>query len=260
MQPIHKSKEILDELGSILQADQTINDMRLRKYVNDINKYFHGLEKNYALGVAYGLNKDISRAIYYFDLALQVPNGDYALGYISIICNLGTTRQARELCTRVALQYESKMFARFAFQYSLYYADLENMNVFMARWIKLSLDDERVKLEDELKKSGLALSRFRDVAGFSQSEHETLSGMVMDLIDENDYRVLGVQYFSTNSFDESLNSYIVSTSCSSSSALANMNMDLAFKLVAHDELLNKDFSVYIKGPDRDSSLEGSTCQ
>lgn len=136
----------------MLQSGQTIDDMSLMRYINDINKYFSGLEKNYALGIAYGLNKNIQKSIYYFELALQVPNGDYALGYLSIICNLGSTRQARELSARLATEYESKIFAKFAFQYSLFFADLKMMGVFMTQWIKLSLNEERMKLQEELKK------------------------------------------------------------------------------------------------------------
>lgn len=260
MQPIHKSEELLTKMASMLQSGQTINDMVLMRYIIDINKYFSGLGKNHALGIAYGLNKNIQKSIYYFELSLQVPNGDYALGYLSIICNLGTSRQAKELSARLATEYESKIFARFAFQYSLYFSDLKMMNVFMAQRIKLSLNEERMKLQEELKEASSALSKFRDTAGFSQSETEMLSGIVMDLINENNYQVLSVEYVSDNRFDESINSYMVTINCSTASTLADMNMDLAFKFADHDELLGKKFSVYIKGSDSDTESEAFTCQ
>ncbi|ATC75045.1 hypothetical protein BG257_10620 [Proteus mirabilis] len=260
MQPIHKSEELLSKMASMLQSGQTIDDMSLMRYINDINKYFSGLEKNYALGIAYGLNKNIQKSIYYFELALQVPNGDYALGYLSIICNLGSTRQARELSARLATEYESKIFAKFAFQYSLFFADLKMMGVFMTQWIKLSLNEERMKLQEELKKASSALSKFRDMAGFSQPETEMLSGIIMDLIDDNNYQVLSVEYISDNRFDEPINSYMVTTNCSTASTLADMNMDLAFKFADHEEFLGKKFSVYIKGSDSDAGSEASSCQ
>lgn len=260
MQPVHKSEELLSEITSILESGGTINDMTLMKYINEINKYFSGLEKNFALGKAYGINKNIAKAAHYFELSLQIPNGDYALGYLSVICRLGTTRQARELSARLASQYESRIFANFAFQYSLYYLDIDMMERFMSQWMKLSLDEDRMELNKELNRAMSALSKFKDMAGLSQSEVELLSSLVMDVVDEHEHQVLGVQFISDNRFDEPINSYMVTTNCSAAVALANMNMELAFKFAGHDELLGKKFSVYIKGSDNDSALEASTCQ
>ncbi|MFN7050144.1 hypothetical protein ACK4QX_20880 [Proteus mirabilis] len=247
MQPIHKSDELLESMESWLSNQNFITEFRLMGLLKDIDNYFSGLRKNYAKALAYSLIKDLKKAEYYFELSLQIPDAHYATNYMAIVNNYGSIIKTKELSERFAEEYESISFSTLAFESSLYLSDMERAEYYIQKAIKLSNDEDRMKLKDDFESANLALSRFKEKAGFEKDEAKLLSSIIMNILESNNIRIKGISYIYEQNHEEKLNTYIVTAQCEDPSKIADMNMDLAFKLAEYDELLDKNFSAIIRG-------------
>lgn len=247
MQAKLKSEEILDNLIDYLSNGGFLTEIRLRGVLNDIEENFSGINKNYAKALSYSLAKNFDRAIYHFELALQSKNMECALNYMAVVNNNCGVSKSVEVADRLLKEYESKTILKTACGLAIFRINIAQLEKYMEVAMKLSNDEDRMKLKKDFDSASFAISKFKEFAGFNNGEEELLSDIVLGILDEKNIRIRGVKFITDSKHEESINSYLVTVYCDDPREIANINMSIAFKLADHDVFLDKKFSTIVQG-------------
>ncbi|MDE9544770.1 tetratricopeptide repeat protein [Xenorhabdus bovienii] len=247
IQPLLKADSLANELTDALKRGDSITEIELRRYLNDIAKYSSGIQLAYLKALAYSLANKKDKAIEYFEIALQTPNTVYAGNYLAYIHYRGRFSERRELSQRLARQYESPSMCFMAYQVNIFHGDVSAAEEFYKKYIKLSQEKESDFLSKEFQDAKSKLQEFLDGSGLSEEQVAILASSIIEVIDANEVRVRGIEILSTKGHEEKVNAYSMSVLTDDAELLANMNFELSYKLAEHDELSDKKFSAWIRG-------------
>lgn len=239
-----KSDEIAHELTDSLSRGVVLHEMALQRYLHEIEKLDRADKqmKFYLMALAYGAAGKKAQAIDCFEASLLFPDEIRANNYLSYLADKGGMEEYKELLFRLARQYEVRKFIELAHDISLYFGDVSKMNEFSAKYNKLSNEDEVQKMSDHFIDSVELLNLFKNATGLSEEDFYKVGKSAFIVMDRNSYKPSSVSFMIIN--EEKTNSYIVGVECDNASDIASMNIELAFELAEHEELLDKQFSAW----------------
>lgn len=116
---------------------------------------------------------------------------------------------------------------------------------------------ERMNISDEASKMlqrALSIIKFIEGVGMDQKQTQKLMAIMTSIADK--YRFSDLTIGTMSDKDNNANALIFYTSCKSFEAIADANLDLAYAIADHDDLLEMDFSpIFDYREDMESYLE-----
>lgn len=88
---------------------------------------------------------------------------------------------------------------------------------------------------------------FLEKAQLDDSAKSKLVDAILEVMSEKGVNVHSFSIIAGSPHDKYLNMYDITLDTANVDLLADANMDLAYKLAKHDELLGKNFSVWLSG-------------
>lgn len=250
MQPLTKEQQLHNDLTSLLSSGEVINEIKMAQYLREIDSNTSGANKLYLKALSYAAARKKEKAKEYFEQSLPGGEAIFYANYLAFIDDFGSFPEWKRLAEMASDTFPSvKSFARSSFEGCLFCCDLSGANYFLSRYTKLcgQDDEDMMSMVSNYQEREDYIESFLDRAQFNDSTRGMLVGAILDVLSPKNLNIKSVRFFTGSAHDPHLNLYELTLDTEDVDLLTDANMALSYKLAEHDELLGKNFSVWLSG-------------
>ncbi|HCZ8407755.1 hypothetical protein BBX45_07570 [Proteus mirabilis] len=250
MQARPLEEQINSELTSVLRAGNKINEIKKAAYLRDIKKYVHGIHGTYLKAMVHAAYGEHSLAVYYFDIAIQSHELMYYGNYIVYLSEHGSFPLLKKVSEAASDYHEtSKLFASYAIEANMVVCDLNNVEKYLNRYIRLfdREDKEMREFVDYTKAHEVNIKKFLEKAELDENSRLSLMGAISAVLEKHNLQVNHISFADGAKHDKYMNVLNISLETNNVELLSEANIDLAFEMAEHDDLLGKNFSIWLSG-------------
>lgn len=255
MQPIPLTEQLHSELTSFLKRDEVISEFQVAQYLKKISKHADGLYAVYLKGMVYAAAGRKSEAVKFFELSIQSEEFIYHANYLAYLDNNGAFPEWKELAEKFSDKFSTvKSFAKSCVTANIFTLDCDRADYFLDRYVKLH-DQGSPKVVDFISnyhKQKDAINKFLETASFDICAKNALVDSVNHVLTDNNLQIKEMKCITGTPHDKYLNVFNITVNSSDVDLLTDINIEVAYQLAEKDELIGKNFSVWLSGEEAEN--------